>query len=95
MLREGTVTERRAVAAVQGRLAAAEQHRSGSGEEVPHIQGQEQQLRFPGAAVKRYPNVQGKKTQSKTVGPERGHHKKDRKLANLITWTTAWTKSIN
>ena len=29
--------------------------RRGNGEEIPHIQGKEQWLRFAGAAVKRYP----------------------------------------
>ena len=29
--------------------------RRGGGEEIPPIQGKEQQLRFAGAAVKRYP----------------------------------------
>ena len=29
--------------------------RKGSGEEIPLIQGKEQQLHFAGAAVKRYP----------------------------------------
>ena len=29
--------------------------RSGGGEEIPHVQGKEQQLRFAVAAVKRYP----------------------------------------
>ena len=30
--------------------------RRGSDEEIPLVQGKEQQLRFAGAAVKRYPN---------------------------------------
>ena len=29
--------------------------RRGGGEEIPFVQGKEQQLRFAGAAVKRYP----------------------------------------
>ena len=29
--------------------------RNGGGEKIPFIQGKEQQLRFAGAAVKRYP----------------------------------------
>ena len=37
--------------------------RSGSGEEMPLIQGKEQQLRFAGAAVKRYPMSNIRETQ--------------------------------
>ena len=32
-------------------------------EELPHIQGKEQQLRFAGAAVKRYPTSKVRETQ--------------------------------
>ena len=45
------------------------------------------------------PHVQGKRNPSKTVGDERGHQRADRlkpqyrKLANLITWTTALSNS--
>ena len=35
----------------------------GGGEEIPLIQGKEQQLRFPGAAVKRYPMPKVRETQ--------------------------------
>ena len=35
----------------------------GSGEEIPLIQGNEQQLRFAGAAVKRYPMPKVRETQ--------------------------------
>ena len=41
------------------------------------IQGKEQQLRFAGAAVKRYPHVQGKRNSSKMVGVARGHQRAD------------------
>ena len=37
--------------------------RGGSQEELPHIQGQEQWLRFAGAAVKRYPKSKVRETQ--------------------------------
>ena len=69
-----------------------------SREELPHIQGKEQQLSFAGAAVKR-PQDQGKRYPSKTVGVSRGHQKADRlkpnhrKLVNLITWTTVFSNS--
>ena len=36
--------------------------RSGSGEEIPHIQGKEQWLQFAGTAVKRYPTFKVRKT---------------------------------
>ena len=65
--------------------------RKGDGEEIPLIQGKEQQLCFAGAAMKRYPHVQGKRNPSKMVGVARGHQRADtlnhnhRKLVNLIT----------
>ena len=37
--------------------------RRGSGEEIPLIQGKEQQMRFAGAAVKRYPTPKVRETQ--------------------------------
>ena len=37
--------------------------RRGSSEEIPHIQGKEQQLHFAGAAVKRYPTSKVRETQ--------------------------------
>ena len=37
--------------------------RRGGGEEIPLVQGKEQQLRFAGAAVKRYPMSKLKETQ--------------------------------
>ena len=39
--------------------------RRGSHEEIPLVQGKEQQLRFAGAAVKRYPRSQVRETQVK------------------------------
>ena len=39
--------------------------RRGSGEEIPLIQGKEQQLRFAGAAVKRYPTSKVRETQGR------------------------------
>ena len=46
------------------------------------------------------PHVQGKRNPSKAVGVARGHQRADtlnhnhRKLANLITWTTALSNSV-
>ena len=37
--------------------------RKGCGEEIPFIEGKEQQLRFAGAAVKRYPTPKVRETQ--------------------------------
>ena len=37
--------------------------RKGSSEEIPFIQGKEQQLRFAGAAMKRYPRPKVRETQ--------------------------------
>ena len=65
--------------------------RNSGGKEIPLIQGKEQRLCFAGAAVKRYPHVQGKRNPSKMVGVARGHQRADnwnhthRKLVNLIT----------
>ena len=50
--------------------------RKGGGEEIPFVQGKEQQLRFAGAAVKRY-HVQGKRNPRKMVGVARGHQRAD------------------
>ena len=49
--------------------------RKGGGEEIPLIQGKEQQLCFAGAALKRDSHVQGKRNPSKTVGVARGHQR--------------------
>ena len=45
--------------------------RNGGGKEIRLIQGKEQRLCFAGAAVKRYPHVQGKRNPSKMVGVAR------------------------
>ena len=37
--------------------------RKGGGEEIPFVQSKEQQLRFAGAAVKRYPRLKVRETQ--------------------------------
>ena len=37
--------------------------RKGCGEEIPLVQGKDQQLRFAGAAVKRYPMPEVRETQ--------------------------------
>ena len=74
--------------------------RNSGGKEIPLIQGKEQWLCFAGAAVTRYPQAQGKRNPSKMVGVVRGHQRADtlnhthRKLANLITWTTALSNSM-
>ena len=47
------------------------------GKEIPLIQGRKQRLSFAGAAVKRYPHVQGKRNPSKMVGVARGHQRAD------------------
>ena len=46
-------------------------------EEIPLIQGKEQWLCFAGAAVKRYPHLQGKRNPRKMVGVGRGHQRAD------------------
>ena len=51
--------------------------RNSGGKEVPIIQGKEQRLCFAGAAMKRYPHVQGKRNPSKMVGVARGHQRAD------------------
>ena len=51
--------------------------RNSSSKEIPLIQGKEQGLCFAGAAVKRYPNVQGMRNPSKMVGVARGHQRAD------------------
>ena len=50
--------------------------RRGGGEEIPLIQGKEQQLCFAGAAVE-IPHIQGKRNPSKTVGVVRRHQRAD------------------
>ena len=51
--------------------------RRDSCEEISLVQDKEQWLCFAGAAVKRYPYVQGKRSPSKMVGVGRGHQKAD------------------
>ena len=46
--------------------------RNSGSKETPLVQGKEQRLCFAGAAVKRYPHVQGKRNPSKMVGVARG-----------------------
>ena len=50
--------------------------RRGGPEETPLTQGKELQLRFAGAALKRYPKPRVRKP-SKMVGVARGHQKAD------------------
>ena len=52
--------------------------KSSDREEIAHIQGQEQQLCFAGADVKRYPTSKVRGNPSKTEGAERGHQRADR-----------------
>ena len=58
--------------------------RRGGREEIPLVQGKEQQLRFAGAAAalcwnshEEIPHIQGKRNPSKTVGVARGHQRAD------------------
>ena len=51
--------------------------RNSGGTEIPLIRGKEQWLCFAGAAMKRYPHVQGKRNSSKMVGVARGHQRAD------------------
>ena len=46
-----------------GRSYSTFKVRRGGGEEIPLIQGKEEQLRFAGAAVKRYPMSKVRETQ--------------------------------
>ena len=62
-----------------------------SGEEIPYVQGKEQQLHFAGAAVKRYPTPKVRETQVRwrvlqegIRGQTHGNYT-HRKLVNLIT----------
>ena len=71
----------------------------GSGEEIPLVQGKEQQLCFAGAAVKRYPTSKVRQTQvrrrcCKTASKGRHTETIIRKLVNLITQTTALSNSM-
>ena len=51
--------------------------RNSGGKEIPLIQGKEQRLCFAGAAMKRFPHIQGKRNPSKMVGVARGHQRAD------------------
>ena len=51
--------------------------RSGGPEEIPLLQGKEQQLCLDEAACEEIPQVQGKRNPSKTVGVARGHQRAD------------------
>ena len=51
------------------------QVRRGGGEEIPFVQGKEQQLHFAGGGMKRYP--MSKRNPSKMVGVARGHQRAD------------------
>ena len=59
--------------------------RRDSGEEIPLIQGKEQQLCFAGAAREEIPHVQGKRNPSKTVGIARGHQRADTLKPYILT----------
>ena len=52
--------------------------RNGGSKEILLNQGKEQWLCFAGAAVKRYPHVQGKRNPSKMIGVGRRHQRADR-----------------
>ena len=52
--------------------------RGGGWEELPHVQGKEQQMRFAEAAMKRFPTSKVTETQVRTVGTERGHQRAER-----------------
>ena len=46
--------------------------RKGGGEEIPLVQGKEQQLRFAGAAMKRYPTSKVRETQVRQQALQEG-----------------------
>ena len=74
--------------------------RRGGSEEIPLVQGKEQQLRFAGAAVKRYPTSKVRETQVRWLGLQKGirgqthWNHNHRKLASLITRTTHMSNSV-
>ena len=76
------------------------QGQEGGGEEIPLVQGKEQQLRFAGAAVKRYPTSKLRETQVRRYVLQEGirgqthWNHNHRKLVNLIIWTTALSNSM-
>ena len=51
--------------------------RRGGPEEIPLLQGKEQQLCLDEAACEEIPQVQGKRNPSKTVGVARGYQRAD------------------
>ena len=64
--------------------------RRGGRVEIPLVQGKEQQLCFGGAAMKGYPTSKIRETQVRWWVLQEGiRGQTHRKLANLITWTTA------
>ena len=46
----------------------------GNGEKIPFFQGKEQQLRFAGAVVKRYPTFKVRETQVRRYVLQKGRH---------------------
>ena len=74
--------------------------RSSSQEELPHVQGQKQRLRFAGAAMKRSFMSKVRKTQARRQALREGvrgqtdWNHNHRRLANLITRTTALSNSM-
>ena len=70
-----------------------------SREEIPLVQGKEQQLCFAGAAIE-IPHVQGKRNLSKMVGVTRGHQRADtlkpqsQKMNQSDNRTTALSNSV-
>ena len=64
--------------------------RRGGRVEIPLVQGKEQQLCFGGVAMKGYPTSKIRETQVRWWVLQEGiRGQTHRKLANLITWTTA------
>ena len=76
--------------------------RRGSHKEIPLVRGKEQQLHFDEAAVKRYPTSKVGETQdgrcceraSEGIRGQTHCNHNHRKLANLITRTTALSNSM-
>ena len=67
----------------------------GGQEELPHFQGKERLLHFAGAAVKRLPTSKVRETQVREgIRGQTGGNHNHRQLANLITWTTAFSNSM-
>ena len=74
--------------------------RSSGQEEISHVQGKEQRLRFAGAAIKRHLTSKVRETQVRWQALREGirgqtdWNHNHRKLANLITRTTALSNSM-